>query len=201
LKAYGRWPEKYVPVTGTRRRLEALVAIGWSFEKLAAELGLAGSCSLRKALARDRTQVLVGTHQAVAALYDRLWDKTPESATWRALAAYNRTRAYAIAHRFLPPLAWDDIDTDVEAPAVVRDPTFIDETALELAMTGAQVHLTTLERVEAVRRLNGRCLSDTEIAGLLHINDRSVLRIRGAHQIPAAMLQDRELIHGRRVAA
>jgi transcriptional regulator with XRE-family HTH domain len=201
LKAYGQWTERHVPSTGTRRRLQALIAIGWSQEKLAAEMGLTGASNLRRFLSSSRTQVRATTHDRVAALYDRLWDIAPEHGSWRSLSAFNRSRNYARAHRFLPPLAWDDIDTDVEPPAVDRDPTFIDDTAVELAMTGAQVHLTTLERIEAVRRLNARCLSDTEIAALLHINDRSVLRIRGGHQIPAAMLQDHQPIHGRGVAA
>lgn len=95
--------------TGTRRRLRALVALGWSFIELDAEMGRKVTyCSC---LNRSARPVLRATADEVAALYDRL-SMTPRVG-WSA----ERQRRMASSRGWPPPLAWDDIDNPDETPA------------------------------------------------------------------------------------
>lgn len=94
-----------VAATGTQRRIQALMALGWSAEDVARELGWAHKRAVHRL--RFVTFVYRSTHEQVAAAYERL-SGTPgpnENAKRRALAA-----GYA------PPLAWDDIDNPDEKP-------------------------------------------------------------------------------------
>lgn len=163
-----------IPARGTHRRVQALVAIGWSQSKLAARLGMkvANFGSML-----HRQMVTVATHRAVAALFDELWDKTPPRETRPERAAYTRALRYAKARGWLPPLAWDDIDND-PVPPTPDEPVLVDEQAVELAVGGERVRLRPEERREAIRRLHALGLSDGEIATRLHANVRVVFRIR-----------------------
>jgi hypothetical protein len=89
--------------TGTRRRLQALVAIGWHRAELARRLHLGPSQF--KALLRRR-RVAAGTAAAVEALYDRIWDQ------WPGGACAERARRYAAALGWPVPMAWDEEDLD-----------------------------------------------------------------------------------------
>jgi AraC-like DNA-binding protein len=105
--------------TGTVRRLQALVAIGWSQNQLGARLGMLGG-NFGKLVA-GRRQVTVRTRDAVVELYDQLWDQKPDTSTRPLLIAYNRSRNYAAGHGWPPPLAWDDdtIDDPTAGPGDV----------------------------------------------------------------------------------
>ncbi|MBN9618563.1 MAG: helix-turn-helix domain containing protein, partial [Actinobacteria bacterium] len=99
----------HIEATGTRRRLQALVSIGWTQAWLAAELhrspaNLARSMSSEAVTAR--------TARLVSDLYERLWHTPPAPSTNTQRAASDAARAHAVAQGWLPPLAWDDIDTD-----------------------------------------------------------------------------------------
>ncbi|GGH34063.1 hypothetical protein [Microbacterium album] len=163
-----------IPARGTHRRLQALVAIGWSQSKLAIRLGIEPSnfTSVMK-----RTQVTVALHRKVAALFDELWSTLPPRDSWRDKIAYSRSLRFAKGRRWLPPLAWDDIDNDIEPPVPDEDGV-IDETAVELALAGESVRLTPEERRECVRRLHVERWSDARVAETIRVNPRTVLRIR-----------------------
>ncbi|WP_243230070.1 hypothetical protein [Microbacterium sp. CIAB417] len=94
-----------VPATGTTRRLQALVATGQTQSTIAELLGRSvGNVS---PLVHGRRQIVtVGTHDAVKALFDALWDQRPEG------PMHDAARRLAERHGWLPPLAWDDPDTD-----------------------------------------------------------------------------------------
>jgi hypothetical protein len=96
---------------GTHRRIRALVTRGWSLSKIARRLDIEIG-NFWALLARE--QVLAGTHRRVAALYEELWDAEPPHDEWRSKAAYTRSLNYAKRRGWMPPLAWDDIDTDPE---------------------------------------------------------------------------------------
>lgn len=104
-----------VDATGTRRRLQALVALGWSGSKLAYRLGMEPT-NFSSLLQRDL--VHADTARAVRDLYDRLWNITPPQAEWRDKIAANRARGYAAERGWAPPMAWDDdtIDDPAAAP-------------------------------------------------------------------------------------
>jgi transcriptional regulator with XRE-family HTH domain len=95
-----------VDATGTRRRLQALVTVGWSQAKLAARLGMLPSNFGTIMYRRER--VAAATARAVAALYDELWDQAPPESGHREKIAANRARNYARARGWAPPAAWDD---------------------------------------------------------------------------------------------
>lgn len=101
--------------TGTRRRLQALTAIGWSQVQLGRELGLTQT-RVYQLLSQDR--VGAGTALTVRALYNRLWDTPPSPANRFETGAITRARRYAEAHGWCPPMAWDDetIDDPDAAP-------------------------------------------------------------------------------------
>lgn len=163
-----------IPSRGAHRRLQALVARGWSQSKLAARLGMERG---NFGTMMQRSRVSVALHRTVVDLFDELWDQIPPHDEWRDSIAYSRTLRYAKARRWLPPLAWDDIDNDVEPPVPDEDGG-IDETAVVLAMQGEGVRLTPAERRECVLRLHRERWSDGRIAETIGCTDKTVFRIR-----------------------
>ena len=192
-QAYGRWKPFLVDSMGTRRRIQALQAIGWSQPKIAALLGV--RVRSWPWMASPHLLVERATRDRVAALYEQLWNQPAPRDTPHNRQSDTRSRNLAAARGWLPPAAWDDIDTDPEPPAVDRDLDYVDDAAVELAIAGVQVPLTVADRCAAVTILNRRHLNDHEIAALLHLDPRSVLRIRARLQLPAAVGADRQPIY------
>lgn len=90
--------------TGTRRRLQALVAAGWTQSELARQLGVLPS-NFNNTISSDL--VRVATVRAVRALYDQLWRADPVQhgvPQHRADAA----RRLAAGRGWAPVGAWDD---------------------------------------------------------------------------------------------
>ncbi len=100
---------------GTRRRVQALVAAGYSQAILAERLGIQQS-NFQLATC---DQVTAGTARAVRELYDELWDKPPNESGHRQKISVSRARNYARARDWALPLAWDDdaIDDPAAKPA------------------------------------------------------------------------------------
>ena len=93
-----------VDATGTRRRLQALVAAGWPQARLAERLGMMPS---NFGVTLNSEQVLASTERAVRALYDQLWRRDPREHGVDA-RAYSRARNQAADRRWAPAGAWDD---------------------------------------------------------------------------------------------
>lgn len=184
-------PGVCIPARGMHRRVQALVARGWSQSKISERLGIERS---NFGLMMQRDQVTVRWHLAVAALYEELWDQLPPHEEWRDAIAYSRTLGYAKKRRWLPPLAWDDIENDVEPPVPDDEVGGVDHVLVELAIAGDHVRLSVLERREAVTRLNAAKLSDSVIAERLHINVRTVLRVRQELGLAAAVGADNQIV-------
>ena len=107
--------------TGTARRLQALVAVGWSHGQLARRLGVAPANFVPKI--HGTNQVTVATARAVRELYADLWNRQPNATTPRQRAAITRAKAYAATHGWAPPAAWDDDEIDDPAATpFVGDP-------------------------------------------------------------------------------
>ncbi len=201
-----------VDATGTRRRLQALTALGWSVSCLALRTDQTVR-TLRRILLAD--MVTADTARSVAALYEQLRTAAPPRRTGPERAAADRAVSRAQTAGWRPPLAWDDIDTEQnetdQSPArgdvtgtgtagvgpdeFERDHScldehlcsqLLDEVAVERAMTGERLPLTTTERHEAVARLTRQGLSARRIAELLHTTSRTITRLRGASHYVAA---------------
>lgn len=100
----GRAP---VDGTGTRRRLQALVAAGWPQTRIAARIGIS---NFTKTMHGDQP-VRVTTARAAVALYDELWRADPRDHGVRP-HVYERTRRQARDLLWAPVGAWDDDQID-----------------------------------------------------------------------------------------
>ena len=114
--------------TGTRRRLQALVAAGWPMEHLGPRISL--SCRTVRALIRQE-RVYGRTAEAVVQLFDELKNARPERrGVTRASAA--RSRTYAKARN------WPTIGYWATRMDVIDDPDFVPEYGLTRAEVIAQ---------------------------------------------------------------
>ena len=159
---------------GARRRVQALVARGWSVHELARQAGIP-TARLDSALRWEK--ISAGVFRAVSDLYERLWDQEPPAETRAQRVGRTRALTTARLHGWLPPLAWDDIDTD-EAPPQVEDTPTLDDFAIELALNGERVELTREERLEATRRGSERGMSARELAERFGVDPRTIERDR-----------------------
>jgi hypothetical protein len=95
---------------GTQRRLQALMARGWSVPAVASATGMR---PLQLARALEHSACITPTLAVeVSEAYDNLWDQSPPLAS-----AADRSLATASAHHagqsgWAPPLAWDDDEID-----------------------------------------------------------------------------------------
>lgn len=121
----------FVDGTGTRRRLQALAAIGWAGPALGARLGL--SRAHVRAIIRSDGQLSADLRARVMALYDDLWCE-PQTGT-----AALRARRAAQRRGWVLPLAWDDdqgphgIDNPAAKPHTQGRLRVADKSALTLA--------------------------------------------------------------------
>lgn len=97
-----------VDATGTRRRLQALVAGGWPQARLAAQLGMSPG-NFGKTLRSPR--VLAATERAVRKLYDQMWREDPAQ-HGATEASITRARRHARSNGWSPVGAWDDDTID-----------------------------------------------------------------------------------------
>lgn len=170
---------------GSARRLQALIAIGYS-QTMLAELLDKNVGNFHSLVTGARAMVVASTHDAVVDLYERL--------SGSPLHGGSAERARRVAERngWVSPLAWDDIDTDV-APDQGDTSFAVDDVAIELACAGEQVRLYPQERRIAVARLHGQQFSDRRIANTLHVAERTVVRIRGELDLPAWSLEEQRV--------
>lgn len=94
--------------TGSVRRLEALMAIGWPPSHLGPRLGLNShyACEIQR-----NPTIYATTAHNLAVVYNQLWNKNPEHYGVSAQAA-NRFRNFGRARGWAPPAAWDDDTID-----------------------------------------------------------------------------------------
>jgi transcriptional regulator with XRE-family HTH domain len=128
-------PAAFVDGTGTRRRLQALCAIGWTQNRLADELDVL--MQTVNYYLHSETRVTAANAIRIADLYDRAWHAPPAPTNkWRA-AGITRAKENARRHGWAPPLAWDD-DT-------IDDPTATPHLEAEQRPGGKQLHVEDIE--------------------------------------------------------
>lgn len=185
LKAYGQWVYPFVDACGTRRRVQALMTLGWPIAAQAEMAGISSGSQLARDV-RECATVSRATAERIAALYDRLWDKPPVGTCKAENIAISMTKARAARGGYAPPLAYDDGSIDDPEAEPYRDryvhaaDVGLDEIAIAEAMRGRPVRLTSAERAEAVQRMTARGYSAQVIAERLNVTQRCVVRRRTA---------------------
>lgn len=175
-----------VDSTGTRRRVEALYALGWPRAKLAAELGQSRPHVLYVRRVSPRVRAAVAT--VVAVLYDQLRDVPGPSDTCAAKA---RFLGYA------PPAAWpaNSIDDPAATPwpvPVVEADWVVVERLLADGPRPHPLHEVDAREFAAVATVRGWPV--TQIADRVGRGNRWVRETLTAQAEPAA------LVGGRRCA-
>lgn len=146
---HGTLPDsRPIDATGTRRRLQALAAIGYSAPMLATYLDV--SKQLVHQLTTTRTRVNRATAARIAALYGPLSALPPQfnpAIPAARRVCIDRVVTTAREHGWLPPIVWDEVDID--DPAAVPDTTGVlrpgrhagttADDVLELVVDGAPV--------------------------------------------------------------
>lgn len=173
-------PRALVDATGTHRRLQALIALGWSRTKLAQEMA-----SERNTIGRvlDRPRVYASTAVEVRNLYDRLWDVQPPMRHKWDQSAAEAARREALQKGWAVPMRWDDetIDDPAACPAALDGAGHdVDPFAVELALDGERVRLRPAEVAEVVRIGTGRGMSVKQLAEVTGRDTRTVQRWRAA---------------------
>lgn len=92
-------PNGMVPSIGTRRRLQALLTMGWRHQDLSPLLGYGSGQTMYL-----KGRITQRKHEATKRVYDQLWNK-------RGPADLRTMRAVAKSG-YAPPLAWDDDSID-----------------------------------------------------------------------------------------
>lgn len=110
-------PNALVDGTGTRRRLRALVAVGWPQREIGRRLDVSRMTIHEQVNAATLT-AYGSTARAVRDLYNKLWDVDPATQgidpRWVAEAKARAAKRY-----WAPPAAWDD--EYIDSPAAVPD--------------------------------------------------------------------------------
>jgi hypothetical protein len=153
------------PAIGTRRRIQALQAIGYPRRYLAARLGMSG-------LQFGKSSEVRAVHaRAVAELYRELSDTPGPS---------SKIRAIALNRGYLPPVWWDDdtIDDPRAEPEGLRE---YREVRRQRRIGGRREYITDVElvddvsapRAERVALMHRRGLSVEQIAARLNTRARA----------------------------
>lgn len=109
-------PDGYVNAIGVKRRVQALLAMGWPTYRIASEAGLSQS-QIQSINRPRRKRVRTSTALAVVAAWDELWHREPRPLTDKGRTDVKRTRAHAKRRGWPSPLAWDeDIDDPKAEP-------------------------------------------------------------------------------------
>lgn len=119
-----------INATGTRRRLQALMCLGYGKSELGRRLNITPT-NMTTLMQRD--QVTAGTARKTAILYEQLWNHPRTGTDHRTKISINRARNYATTHHYLPPMAWDDdtIDNPDTQPADTTKKLTVHEQRME----------------------------------------------------------------------
>ena len=108
--------DRRIGATGTRRRLQALVALGWCRSEIARRSGLSQN-TIGRAMVRDGCAL--ATARAVHRVYEEMWDQRPPVETGEQRCSASHARREAARKGWAPPMLWDDetIDDPAASPA------------------------------------------------------------------------------------
>jgi hypothetical protein len=162
-------PAGLVDVTGTRRRLQALAALGWTFSDMSERLGYSRAAVHHWTRAGRVSQSTAGI---VRRLYDELWDQPPPTGM-----GAKRNRAAAEQKGWWPPMCWDD--DAIDNPDATPHPE-----------TARQVWGATLENIEWMADSGELLPGIAARLGIAEQSVRDVLRRSGRSNLLARIAPD-----------
>lgn len=152
-----------IPALGVQRRIQALMCLGWTSTDIANECGLGNRNGVLRVLHGQKGKpcrwVERKTYRRFAEVYERLSMTLPDPTPPRA-----RTKSIAARRGYMPPLAWDDIDTDLEPNARV-EAVVVDEVKVQRVLGGRPQDCTPEERHEVIARWEGSLASLQRLTG------------------------------------
>lgn len=170
-----------VPGVGTRRRVQALAAIGWPLTVQARRMG-ATTQQVWEFAHVDRPVSAVN-HRRAEALFESL-SATPGPSS--------RVRRMAAERGWVPPLAWDDIDDPDGLPDLEGEPDGeVDEVAVARASRGERLALTPEEKAEALRLGVDRGEPLSRVSARLGVNYADARKMLGVDLSPRRAQQIR----------
>lgn len=170
--AVRRWcgGSEWAEADGTRRRLQALSAAGWSTAALAEHMGVTKT-AIAALRSTGQSRVLARTATLVAQLYDRLWWRTPTN------RHPLRSGRHAEREGWIPPWRWHGVDLDDPGAEPLALPSQVDEVAVSEAVLGRRVRLGNAERRAVIAELRRRGASAPLIARATGLSVRTIERI------------------------
>lgn len=161
--ANGRY--RTVEPTGTRRRIEALMRLGWTQVQIGERLGINGE-AVRQI--RSFGRVNVRTVKRIAAVYDDLSTRRPPERNKVERLNASRTRNRAERLGWAPPAAWDDIDDPTENPKLGEpsDDNSIDPVVVERILAGEKLPANRAEKYAVIDAWLARGGSATSLENL-----------------------------------
>lgn len=159
----------YIDSTGSRRRVQALLALGWTYRDINQAAGWSTShVGGNAANVLKHSRVHLDTADRVRAAYDELSMRLPTG------QYVNRQRKLAASKGYLVPLMWDDgrIDDPAYRPdhlarrnsrADDRSPDEIDQAVILRVLTGENLPTTRAEKETIMRHWLARGGSEAEL--------------------------------------
>lgn len=147
-----RGKPRTVLIIGSRRRIEALQALGWSAEALSLRLGYSRAWLHATLHANRGGRISRRNAEKIANLYDDLSMTLPPETH-----CTGRQRDLARRNGYAPPLSWDDdtIDDPTAKPRGISydvGRSIPDPIVVERLLAGDRVHSNRAEKEEAMRR-------------------------------------------------
>lgn len=169
--------QRWIPALGTRRRLQALRAIGWSNLHLSKRLNMSELSASQLAMGR-RDSVMRATARAIAAMYADLSERQAPMSAGEA-----RNRTFAQRRSWFPPIAWEpELLDDPDALPCLLPPVEPVDRELELhvqhLVAGHPVVPTSEAVKEIIRRMPGA--TGAEMARAAQTTTDRVFNLRSA---------------------
>jgi len=169
-----------IDATGMRRRLQALVAAGWTTRYISGRLGMAPN-NAHKLFTQDT--VRVETYRLAVEVHRELWDKQPPQDTVTQRRWVRQSKQRAAQNGWVPTAAWDDVDDLNEIPQqpVSAKSELVDEVAVRRVLAGGDPStLNRAEKAAAARALAARGDSASAVAAHLRMSHRTVRKVVAA---------------------
>lgn len=147
---HARGIKRSIPILGSRRRLQGLAALGYTQTELANYLNVSKQRIYQWTTQERYQRIYPATAEAINAVYEQLCMVIPTGSGRKVMREKARAKGY------LPPLAWDDIDTD---PVDTADYAFckekiqqdVDPVVVARILSGDVVPANPAERAEIAR--------------------------------------------------